>query len=141
MSRMWTQATVDLICAIRVQPMQADEPLDPDVIYQAIRHADDAGVLLVDGVPIAARMLLPQWPGRQCLYVLMSADAGPYMARIVRQVREWVERFGDRRVEATVRSGWGAGRRFALLLGFSFEGRMECYDRKGRAHDLWARVR
>ena len=133
-------ATLDLIMAIKPQPMQAHDILDPDVIAYVLPHAD-AEVVMVGQQPIACRLGVTPWSGRQQLNMLLSKEAGPHLLWIVRRFRQWLDQHGARRVEATTRSGWDQGARFLRMLGFEYACTMPFYAPDGSDHDLYERIR
>ncbi len=101
-----------------------------------------ARTLLLDGQPIASAGVVEVWPGRGYAWALLSAEAGRYMVRITRAVREFLDGSGYRRVEMAVDADFAAGRRWAEMLGFVCETPqpMRAYAPNGRDCYLYARV-
>lgn len=107
---------------------------------RAVTLLDDAGnVLAIGGVTLL-------WPGRAQAWALLSnrVDARNMAAVHCAARRRLAELQADLRyyrIEATVRAGFSAGRRWLESLGFKFEGWMRHYDpMDGADHALYARV-
>lgn len=75
----------------------------------------------VDGGPVACAGLVEVWPGRAYAWALLARNAGPWMAAITRGVRRALKAAPFDRIEMAVDSGFLAGQRWALMLGFELE--------------------
>lgn len=75
----------------------------------------------VDGVPVACAGLVEVWPGRAYAWALLARNAGPWMVAITRGVRRALKAAPFDRIEMAVDSGFLAGQRWALMLGFELE--------------------
>lgn len=82
------------------------------------------------------------WPGRACVWSLLSESAGPHMMAITRAVRGFILQLPHRRIEALVDCDFEAGHRWARLLGFKCETPlgMRSFTPDGRDVCLYARV-
>lgn len=97
---------------------------------------------LIDGDEVlACAGLMQVWNGRSVGWALMSRNAGRKFMEIHRNVAAAIRMCQDRRVEIAVDSEFPEGKRWAVLLGLTFEGRMRGYGTDGRDHDLYARVK
>jgi hypothetical protein len=90
---------------------------------------------------LACMGLLPQWQERAIAWGLIAAEAGPYFKTITRAVFRTMELHPFRRIEASVKTDFEAGHRWARLLGFQREGTMRAYTTDGDDYDLYARIR
>lgn len=77
--------------------------------------------------------------GRGRAWALLSTRPG--MVALTRIVRRGIELSGFRRIDCEVAANFQPARRWAEMLGFSYEGTMRawCYD--GSDAELWAMVR
>lgn len=96
----------------------------------------------VDGAPICCAGLMPVWDGRAYAWALLSKNSGKYMVPLTRAIRSRLSVAGFRRVEMAVDSTFGAGCRWAGLLGFRLETPfpMRAYLPNGRDAYLYARA-
>lgn len=125
--------------AIRIQAAQR---MTPEQRQQAMRvHYGDAWTALVDGHPVASAGLVELWEGRAYAWAMLGEDAGPWMRRITRAICSRLEEARYRRVEMAVDAGFGAGCRWAHLLGFELEALARAYMPGGRDAFIYARVR
>jgi hypothetical protein len=85
--------------------------------------------------------LMPVWENRSMGWALVSSKAGKHFIEIHRNVAAAIRMCPDRRVEIAVDSEFAEGKRWAKMLGLTFEGRMRGYGVDGRDHDLFARVK
>ena len=122
---------------IRPQTQQADE-FD--------RHrAEPQGLswtALAAAMPICCGGLVEMWPGRAYAWSIVSADAGPHMLALTREIRSLLSRTPFARIEMAVAADFDAGRRWAELLGFVCEtpAPMHRYLPDGRDAYLYART-
>lgn len=88
--------------------------------------------------------ILKIWEGRGFAWMAVSRKVGRFhMLAIHRRTMAVINTATDLglyRLETTVRTGFAAGRRWALMLGFEREGTMRRYAPDGGDHDLYARV-
>lgn len=83
------------------------------------------------------------WPGRACVWSLLSDSAGPHMRAIHRAVSGFIDQLPYRRIEALVDAGFEPGHRWVKLLGFACEtpDGMQSFTPDGRHVFLYARVK
>ena len=96
----------------------------------------------VDGVPIACAGVVEVWAGRAYAWALLADRAGPHLLWLTREIRFRLDSLALRRVEMAVDAGFGAGARWARMLGFVCETPepARCYLPNGRDAWLFARV-
>lgn len=121
-------------------------PSSDHEMWEAVTKAGQAFSVFREDLLIAAAGIIPQWYGRATAWALFRGT------KVDRYDMIWVHRetvkFLDhvqttnrfRRIETTVDDEFEAGHRWALMLGFEFEGVMDCYDMDGRAHSLYSRI-
>jgi hypothetical protein len=100
-----------------------------------------AWTALVDGHPVACAGMVELWEGRAYAWGLIGEDAGPWMRRITRAIRSALGSAGYRRVEIAVDAQFGAGCRWAHLLGFELEALAKAYMPNGRDAFIYSRVK
>lgn len=76
---------------------------------------------LVDGRAVACAGLLELWNGRFYAWALLSADCGPHMLRLTKEIKARLAAENPRRVEMVVAAGFEPGKRWAEMLGFRLE--------------------
>lgn len=97
---------------------------------------------LIDGDDVlCCAGLMQVWPGRSVGWAMISGKAGKHFMEIHRNVAAAIRMCPDRRVEIAVDSEFPEGKRWAKMLGLTYEGRMRAYGTDGRDHDLYARVK
>lgn len=88
--------------------------------------------------------LIDVWPGRAYAWALLSADAGPHLLSITREIRSRLAATPCRRIEMAVDASFEPGRRWAVRLGFRLENPegepMRAYLPNGRDAYLYART-
>lgn len=98
-------------------------------------------VTAVRGVePVALFGLQHIWPGRALAWSLIGKDVAGDMVAITRKCRKLMNNSGYRRIEMHVIADFGAGERWARMLGFRFEGNLARFMPDGRDATMWARV-
>ena len=116
-----------------------------DSRWKWIEESGYAFAGLWHGQPFACAGIVPQWKGRAIAWSVISKDVSRYnMLWMTRQVLGFFDevesRLELRRIEITVIEDFMAGHRWAKMLGFKWEGAMECYDPEGNTHIMYARV-
>lgn len=97
---------------------------------------------LIEGDEVlACAGIMQVWEGRSMGWAMISKNAGRKFMEIHRNVVAAIRMCPDRRFEIAVDSEFPEGKRWAKLLGLTFEGRMKAYGSDGRDHDLYARVK
>ncbi len=97
---------------------------------------------LIDGDEVlCCAGLMQVWEGRSLGWALVSRKAGKHFMEIHRNVAAAIRMCPDRRVEIAVDSEFPEGKRWAKMLGLTYEGTMRGYGVDGRDHDLYARVK
>ena len=122
------------------QAWQQEMMTDPEYAAQveasgpAWTLRDDKGVLVCMGFSEI-------WMGRSEAWALFSADAGRSMTGIVRAMRERIDSYQSRRIEAVVDWKFKPGHRLMSMLGFRQEGRLRAYLPDGRDVAMYSRVK
>jgi hypothetical protein len=112
-----------------------------EVDYAPVEAATgQAWTAVVDGLPVACSGLIELWKNRAQAWALLSADAGPYMLPITREIRFRLASSSFRRIEMAVDVGFDAGIRWAHMLGYEHEATVRCYFPDGRGARLYARI-
>lgn len=94
------------------------------------------------GRVVACAGIAKYWPGRAEGWAFFDRRCKRDFLSIHRAVRKFLDGYPVRRIEAAVESGFEAGHRWALALGFELEApRMRAYTPEGRDCALYARVR
>jgi hypothetical protein len=112
-----------------------------DDYMQSLIDAGPAHALVVDGIPMIMAGTSIFWKGRAFGWAIVSKLAGPHMKVITKEVRKFLDNSDIRRIETAVDCRFEAGHRWASLLGFKFEGKMEAWGPQGNDFDLYARVK
>ena len=125
-----------------LQPSQAImQPTLSQPEYAQSLHKAGPAYSLVDGDEVFASMgLIPQWEGRAIAWGLISAESGPHFILIHKAVHRTMQMHPFRRIETSVSCEFAQGHRWARMLGFKREGRMQAYTPDGRDCDLYARI-
>lgn len=108
---------------------------------RALEDAGNGYTALVDGMPIACAGLVEQWEGRALAWALIAENAGPHFVRITRAVRRALDIAQYRRIEAHVDAEFGAGIRWAQMLGFEVESKMAQFTPEGRDAFMYVRIK
>lgn len=129
------------IAAIRLQEAQAY--LSDWVTYAQAEALEEqtSYTAMLDGVPVAAAGVIPQWQGRSLAWAFIG-DVGPRkFLGIHRAVKHFLDGCYVKRLEMTVDCDFPAAHRWAKMLGFKMEApRMEAYNPNGGDCSLYARV-
>ena len=104
-------------------------------------EAQPSYTAVVNGVPIAAAGVVPQWQGRAVAWAFLS-DIGPrQFVGVHRAVKSFLDGCFIKRIEMTVNCDFPEAHRWAKMLGFSMEAeRMVGYSPDGGDCALYARV-
>ena len=95
-----------------------------------------------DGTPVAIVGVVVVHPGRAQVWTMLAQNAGQHMLGLTRAIKKLLKGFADYdRVEATVRTDFAPGHRWARLVGFERECTMRCFGPDGQDYDLYARVK
>lgn len=128
---------------LTLQPSQ--NLLQPDLANPAyganLASAGPAYSGVVGDEVFACMGLIPQWEGRAIAWGLIAKETGPYFLKVTKAVFRTMELHPFRRIEASVKSDFVQGHRWAQMLGFKREGTMRAYAPNGDDHDLYARVK
>lgn len=96
---------------------------------------------VVNGVPVAALGILPQWQGRAIAWGFLSETGYGAFVQIHREVKSFLDDCYVQRIEATVDCDFEQGHRWVQMLGFKLEAeRMRAYGPTGDDCALYARV-
>ena len=96
---------------------------------------------VVNGTPVGAMGILPQWQGRAVAWGFLSDTGYSTFVKIHREVKSFLEHCCIQRVEATVDCDFEQGHRWVQMLGFKLEAeRMRAYGPTGGDCALYARV-
>jgi hypothetical protein len=104
------------------------------VFFEALKVAGGAAwsrTLLLDGTPLACWGLVQHWQGVAEAWCVPDIRVREHVAFFHRQTRLWLEHqrqaLGLWRVQATVDAAQIEARRWATMLGFHMEARLEQY--------------
>lgn len=93
----------------------------------------------IDGETVAAvGGFLLQWDGRFLAWAVIGAGAN--MRALTRVVREKIDAFQVRRIEATIDVGFRQAIKWAKMLGFEFEGVLRCAGLNGEDFAMYSKV-
>ncbi len=96
---------------------------------------------VVDGIPIAAAGVVPQWQGRAIAWAFLSEIGPRQFVGVHRAVKSFLDGCFIKRIEMTVNCDFPEAHRWAKMLGFSMEAeRMVGYAPDGGDCALYARV-
>jgi hypothetical protein len=138
--------TPELAASIVDHPNFVDHGLDIDIDIDEWRSQIDRAIVATaavkDGRCLAAAGITPLWPGRAVAWSMFDVACGPDdMPTIHRRAKaEMIAAISKNdlsRIESQTPSDYDAGKRWLLLLGMVFEGRMRKF-RDGRDYDLYA---
>jgi len=99
----------------------------------ALAAVDGSRVLAVGGI-------VEIWPGRGLVWGLLAEEIGASMVPIHATVKRVLACSTLPRIEAQVAASHEAGRRWAKLLGFQYEGTLRAFW-QGHDYELYALVR
>lgn len=110
--------------ALRPQAAQSDMALDEAsrvATARALQAQGPAWAVLADGEVLCLAGVSEQWEGRGLAWCLLSESAGRHMLRLTRAVGRYLSALDYRRLEMYVDAQFGAGCRWAEMLGFTNE--------------------
>ena len=98
---------------------------------------------MVDDVPMACAGLVNVWEGRAYAWALLGKHSGPWMTKITKAIKRGLNSAPFNRIEMAVDSGFEAGQRWAVILGFKLETPepMRAYLPSGQSAYLYSMVR
>lgn len=130
------------LAALRIQAVQASaQPLM--TVEHGTRIAEQVGLaktVLVDGKPIACAGVIEVWKGRAFAWSYLGEGWERQMRLVHRAALAGLRACRWRRVEMAVDPRHPEGKRWALHLGFEFEGLARKFTPDGRDAEIWARV-
>lgn len=128
--------------ALAVQPAQAaDMPADRLAHGETLAALGSSWTALNDGQILIATGLADVGGGRALAWSFLSPLAGRHLLAITRGLRGGLSGAPFRRVEMTARVAFPAACRWAVMLGFAYEGRLRAFFDDGGDAALFARVR
>ena len=101
----------------------------------------DAFTALVNDRPVMIGGLVHFWPGRAMAWSYLSASAGRHLAALTRATRRFLDLQVVRRLEMYVDDEFEAGHRWARLLGFNLEAKLEAFRPDGGDQCMYVRIR
>lgn len=131
----------DHLTTIRMQSIQSIELGDVAQAGPELEAAGPAYTMLKDGLPVICAGIAPVSAGRAVAWAVLAAEIGCAFIPAHRAVKKFLDAQTFRRIETYVQSDFPEGHRWALMLGFEFEGRMGAFFDDGRDGDLFARVK
>ncbi|MGH8743487.1 MAG: hypothetical protein ACREUY_04335 [Burkholderiales bacterium] len=90
---------------------------------------------------IACAGVTPCWAGRAKAWSMVSDDLGRYVMGVHRAVKRFLDSYPARRIECDVDPRSDVAVRWAVRLGFEYEGTQRAYTPSGDDMDLYARIR
>lgn len=114
-------------------------PYLADPAYRKALAGQPACAGLVGDRVVGAVGVSERGPHRAEAWALLALDVP--MLSATRAVKRWLDACPYRRIETWVMCGHESGERWAKMLGFRMEGRMDCYLPDGHAAYLFARVK
>lgn len=81
------------------------------------------------------------WPNRGIAWSLLGEISASEMLAVHRRVSAFLNEQSLRRIEMTVDASHMPAHRWARMLGFQHEGRLQAYTPEGRDCDLYARIK
>lgn len=130
--------------AIAIQEMQAEAIGQIKAEHSmALEKAGPAYTLLDGNQVLACAGLVEQWQGRAIAWALISKNLNGFkFARMHKMCARFLDMQDYPRIEMAVDHEHEAGHRWALALGFEWEGLMKKYSQfANRDCDLYARIR
>lgn len=98
------------------------------------RDADSGDIVGCSGLWMRHQGVSDSWG------LLSRRATGSTLLAITRVVRLFLDGRSEHRISGTALTGWEAGRRWLILLGFTYEGTMRAYTEDQRDVDLYARA-
>ena len=124
-----------------LQPAQSDMVSYMSQSYgTALAQAGNAFTAIKKNQVIGCAGVELIWPNRGIAWSLLGKISGAEMLAVHRRVSKFLDRQSLRRIEMTVDAGHRPGHRWARMLGFQHEGRLQAYTPDGRDCDLYARI-
>lgn len=108
---------------------------------RALEDSGNGWTAMRDGRPIACAGFVEQWEGRALAWALMAEDSGPHFVAITRAVKRAIAMARWHRIEAQVDAEFGAGLRWAEMLGFEIESKMRKFTPEGRDAFMYVRIK
>ena len=139
----------DHVRGLKLQAGQTDDQKMPEFLdpahWRLLASTPYSWTGLRDGRPFCCGGVIEQWKGRAQAWFLFAHDASRYdllfATREMQAILFALDRAGIfTRIEATVRTDFAAGHRWAKMFGMKAEGVMQKYDQWGFDHVLYARV-
>lgn len=112
--------------------------MDPGYI-STISNYGEAYTGLVSGKPVIIAGMIQPHEHIGMLWAVLEKDCKDHLFSATRHVQGQLSKWKVPRMETAIRTGFKAGRRWAEILGFSYEGTMKKYDMDGGSCDLYAR--
>ncbi|TQV80771.1 GNAT family acetyltransferase [Denitrobaculum tricleocarpae] len=127
---------------LTLQPAQSDMARYMSQSYgTALAQSGNAFTAIKGGRVLGCAGVELIWANRGIAWSLLGKMTGPEMLGIHRRVSEFLNKQSLRRIEMTVDAAHTAGHRWARMLGFQLEGRLQAYTPEGRDCDLYARIK
>jgi hypothetical protein len=116
--------------------------LGKDLAYgRMLKSAGSCYTAFAGAQVIACAGAFQVWDGRAQAWAMLSTSLPQYVLSVHRAVKRFLDDYQVRRVECTVDPRSKLAVRWAVRLGFSYEGTMPGYTPQGDTMDLYARVR
>jgi len=132
---------------IDVQPgQQIDKVIGlSDPMLDSVVQLEHSFTLVKDSEILICAGVIPIWYGRAAVWALLSSgSSGSGMIKIHRETTKFIngvqEDSAYRRLEMHVDSCFKAAHKWAIMLGFTPEGEMQCFDPTGRDCWLYSRI-
>lgn len=133
------------LAQLSLQPIQAEIQGYLASVNADVLVGPSTWTALVDGRVVGCGGIMPLWSGVGQAWALigtMPRRCWPSATAFVRAtLLTAMDVRGYHRIQASVRTGFAAGARWAGRLGFDFEGTARAYDPARGDHDLYAMVR
>lgn len=127
---------------LRLQPAQQDMAWYMSQAYgAALAHSGNGFSAIKGNRVLGCAGLELIWANRGIAWSLLGELTAIEMLAIHRRVSEFLDDQSLRRIEMTVDSGHAPGHRWAGMLGFQHEGKLQAYTPDGRDCDLYARIK
>lgn len=127
---------------LRLQPAQRDMARYMSQTYgAALAQSGDAFSAIKGRRVLGCAGIELIWENRGIAWSLLGDVTATEMLAIHRRVAAFLEGQPLRRIEMTVDCGHAPGHRWARMLGFQHEGKLQAYTPDGRDCDLYARIK
>lgn len=132
----WHLHTID------VQEAQKDSTHEwqNDAYFEAVSQSG-AFAATKNGEVVCCFGALEMWEGRALMWCLLSKNAGRHMVAIHRSAQDFLNRLPYQRIEAYIKVGFDAGKRWVEMFGFKYEGTMKSFFPDGSSALLYARFK